>query len=537
MESQEILNAVEEATTPLGMERPVLTRETRFDFNYSDDQEFEKPVVIRGTNKFLVPSDHTISFIDEEECGVQEVIDMCRNVDDNLDIATIENVSSLRILFLNNDYMILHDDVMEGGSGLNYCVPTFYQESKKESAAFRKWSELMKIPYSYSKKNPGHLNVVNFEYWKKALTVAQEQQIPIDIVYLREPIGVDLQIDDIDADGPIQAFLVVNILRSQVVCEKRGIITEVIKSKLSDRVPLMSKILENVTKEFKNINPELKISVQQYSLGYTGVNRGRHYARLVLNIPNYSFEVDGDIMHPSISIETDFLGRHKDFGIATVSFNLFRGVCSNGVVVEWNEGQKEQMKDQFVLQYLKNRGINEHSVNYQEAYNSAITQFNAVFSANGINIPVNVANSVFTSTLFKQMFEFFLNTLGYMKDSLEGLTVKFLDEVSEKEFVSTVHNLAVSMKFPPNLIKFLIIEYIAGNCVNQNQLFKTPLDILNFLTYLAKSFESKIQLEVERKAYRFVYNLMQILIYKKKSDDAVYQSYTRQVNMELLRGY
>lgn len=117
MESQEILSAIEEATTPLGMERPVLTRETRFDFSYADDLLFDKPLVIRGTNKFLVPSDHTISFEDSEECGVQEVINMCQNVDDNLEIDTIENVSSLRVLFLNNDYMILHDDVMEGGSG------------------------------------------------------------------------------------------------------------------------------------------------------------------------------------------------------------------------------------------------------------------------------------------------------------------------------------------------------------------------------------------------------------------------------------
>lgn len=529
MDSMEILSAIEEATTSEGLERVTLNKDTRYELAYSSDTLFENPLVIRGTNRQLFPFSNMVSFSGGDMCQVNEVVRMCENIDNNLDINTIETISNLTMTFVNDSYILLFEPTFNDGNGMYWLIPTPHGENKKESVAFRKWSELLKIPYSYAKKSPGHLNKANFEYWKNMLTVAQDQMIPIDIIYLKESVEVTLE------DGQvIKAYVAVNILRSEVVYENKDVIYEIIHSELHNRVPLMSKILDNVKTQIQECSPDVKIKVQQYSLGYTGLNKGRHYARLVLDHPKFSFEVDGETMFPAITIESDFLGRCKDFEEVIITFSLFREVCSNGVVVNWNEQQKKLIRDQFVTNYLTNRGVSSGDQNYVSVSAEAQSQFSTIFSSNGLKIPVNIANITFPSSPFKQMFNFFLGTLGYMKTSLKELNSVKFEDVPEKMFVSTVHNVAGSMNISTDITKYLIIEYISGNTANQEQFFNTPLDVLNFITFVSKVYNSTIQLDIEKKAYAFAHTLMQILIHKHKIDESIYENYSRQINRDIL---
>ena len=185
MESQEILGAIAEATTSESILKETLTSETRVALEYEDNKPFDQPVVIRGTNKQFLPFENLVSF-SEGECSVDEVINMCKNVDNNLKIGTIEDIEDIKMYFVENSYIILEVSDEEGITKY-YALPTQNEGGKKENVAFRRWSEILKIPYSYSKKNPGFVNEVNFEYWKKFLTVAKDQQIPIEKEAFQDP--------------------------------------------------------------------------------------------------------------------------------------------------------------------------------------------------------------------------------------------------------------------------------------------------------------------------------------------------------------
>lgn len=535
MESKEILSAIEEATTTSSMEKVNFKDgdESKSDYYYSKDESFLNPLLIRGINKQLILSENLVSFEDGVNCSVEELITLCNNVDNQLEMQTIENISDLEMSFVNDSYMVLVDtgfnDLEEVGR--YYIIPFNCTDTKKELAAFRRWSELLKVPYSYSKKNPGFLNETNFQYWKTFLTTAKDQQVPVDILYMKESMKITLKENSI----PVEAYLVVNLFRSEVVCERRGVISEVIHSEAINKVPFLSRILNNVQKQVVKNNPNIKLRVQQYSLGYTGTNKGRHYARLLLEDTGVDFEINGDKYIPAITIESDFIGKCGDFGNVIITFGLFRILCSNGVVVSWTEKQKESVREKFVFNYCNNRGVvSERDEFYLDTINEANSKFSTLFSMNGIKLPVNIANSVFAETLFNQIFEYYMGSMGFMEGSLKDLSFDSFEQVDEKKFVATAHNLASSMRMPMDVIKYFIIEYLVGNFKFQTQIFNTSYDVVNFLTYICRAFDSSIQLDIEKKAYLFAATLAQILIHKKKSDNSIYENYLRRINTENL---
>lgn len=530
MDSISILSGITDATSPGGMARVNLKDETVFrgDYYYENDSPFNNPLLVRGTNKQLTPYANMMSFGENESCSVNDLARMCKNVDDNLRILTVDNISNISITHINDTYMILecNDET--------YVISTVKPE-KQENVAFKAWSETLKVPYAYSKKNPGFLNEANFQYWKEFLTSAQDTQIPVDIVFMKEPVDITLQGEEDVLDEVIKAHLVVNILKSNVIYERKGVITEIEHPQIEEKVPLLSRILSNIESQIKETHSIVEVQAQQYSLGYTGINKGRHYVRLVLNNTGADFEVDGDTFVPAITIESDFTGKSKDFGYVLLNFSLLRQVCSNGLVVSWNEKQKENLKDAFIVNYCDNRGITKGSEFFVDTVEEAASKFNILFSNNGIRIPVNVANSTFSKSLFNQVFDFFLKSLKPLEDSLSELSDVEFDEdiIDEKEFVSTVHNLSSSMQIPAEVVKNFIIEYIVGTMQYKDQIFTTPMDIVNYLTFVCRAFDSSIQLDVEKKAYAFAYALMQIFIYNKKHENSVYEDYRRRINPDM----
>jgi hypothetical protein len=315
------------------------------------------------------------------------------------------------------------------------------------------------------------------------------------------------------------------------VCEKRGVISEVFHPDINSRVPKISNIVRNIQQQIIDFNPNISTTVQQYSLGYTGTNKGRHYVRLVLEETGFDFDIDGNIMHPAIVIESDFIGKCKDFSNVTITFSLFKEICSNGLSISWTESQKQALQETFVLNYCRNRGISKEDIYYAETVEEANSKFNTVFSSNGLTLSVSMANSVLSKSLFGNILEFFLNSTHILKSSLEGLKDAEFTDIEEREFVTTVHNLASSMNISSEITKIFLIEYIAGNMV-QDQMFRTPLEVVDFLTYICRSFDSTIQLDIERKAYAFACSLMQVLIYKHQSENFVYEKYRRRINQD-----
>ena len=59
----------------------------------------------------------------------------------------------------NNSYLILEskEHTADNESSTYYVLLTNDGGIKKENVAFRRWSEILKVPYSYSKKNPSSI--------------------------------------------------------------------------------------------------------------------------------------------------------------------------------------------------------------------------------------------------------------------------------------------------------------------------------------------------------------------------------------------
>jgi len=509
---------------PEAMEKANLSEDDRRDLLYKDSIGFGTPVIIRGTNRQLVPFQDMVSFENPSEKKLTALADACSGVDMSLTMTTIDNISELEIKSITDTTMVLYHEKTENHFFLD--MPQL-----EESLPLKKFSTLLGIPYSFSKKNPAFLNRLNLEYWSKALTEAEGKQIPVDIVHIKEMATMENPEDDIE--NPLtKGYMIVNLLKAVTIARGRGN-TEVVRSTLPERVPLWSNILRNVDAEVKKYDNECAAKLQSYSVGYKGSNKGRHFARLLLDSPESEITIGKDVFQLCLNLESDFSGQHKDFGKTNIDFGLFRQTCSNGMGVVWNEEQKEQIKGEYVANYLKAQGVTEGDEAYDKIVAEASSKFKLMFSKTGMQIPNGFANSLMEGSQMQQLIKIFFEAKDYIKGKIEELNVRFPEAMLESEFVETAHDAAQHLKVSPEVTKFFILEFIAGNMAKE-QKFKTPMDCLNFLTYICRAYDTKIQMQVEKQAYTFATMLAAALVHQSNIKKKTYMSYLAQVKEELV---
>jgi len=544
MNSQEILSAIHSATIQEKFGKGNIRGDRKYELHYTKGRKFDKPVLIRGTKKQFLPNKEIVSFDAENYCSINELVAMCSKVDNSLQLDTIPNIAEITLEFINEGYLVLKHDNSEGVK--YYAISTPSEENDGNSPAFRKWSDLLKVPYAYSKKNPSHLNEANFEYWKTNLTTVQNKETPIDIIYMKGEINIDC------GEENYNAFLVINILPAKVtrISEDQF---EVEDSTLDARVPLLSNILSSLSGIIMQVGtqyPDMEVSVQQYSLGYTGLNEGRHYVKLILEGSSLETRIPGyGVLKPCVNIDADFIGRHSDFEFVNISLGFIREDCGISFMIPFDEDLKDKFLEEYIDHISTLREIFKCDSRYTTLKEECGFTFNNAFYNSSVNLTFEAANAMSPELgIFQDYLKFFINYKDSFKqgisdflDDFEGITLN-LDSTEfnplvwsdeyRKIFVASMYNISNYMKLPNDIIKFLLVEYISGQ-MSKSKILVAPMDILEFVTLLGQSCNTKKLLYVERNIIKFVDKLMEVCN-KNKSDFIIYDSHSKYVDSDLL---
>ena len=470
----------------------------RADFTYDEVVDFSSPIAIRGTRRIMQQSRDLKSGI-----SLGDLIEKTHGVDENFSILRLASIADIHLKYVTPEYIVFF---LEADPEVLYFFET-PRIAPSNPLAFKRFSALLEIPYTFTKKSPFLLNKVNFNYYLRHATLLGKNR-PLDIIYNRSEDTMSFYDEDTETQVDVMGHQVFNLLEA----EGRGDKVSTDTPPISTRIPYFSDILAGFRDQVVKSNPEIDPKLQSYSLGY-GSEKGKHFARIVFDSPATEFELRGDRYQLAANIETDFSGFAKDFGTVGVTFLLFREICTNGLMAAWTSEDKREFRETFVIEALQQADLTVDDSNdlAVDIRRTAEARFEMMFSKDGIRLSVAQANVAMADTTEISLgLNFFLNSATLQKARMETLTKEF-EEVNEEEFVRIVTALQKSFKLSPELIKLFLIEYISGE-ISGKQHFKTPLSVANFLTFLARAYDVALMTEVERKAGYFALAIRDTLL-------------------------
>jgi len=234
---------------------------------------------------------------------------MVERIEDGYGLDMVRDLNQMDIEYINDEVVIFRCIVE------NKIKYFFLNKEGCDgvSMPFKNFSSFLTIPVSFSKRNPGDLNKINFKYYQDK---DEDVLMPIKIIYGKEVKEFDFE----DVDGKTR-----NISAYKIETLIKGKTKDLIEvAYIPNEIPLLHKILKNVKKEIELINSEIKIKLHSYILGYDGFNKGRHFIRLVFDYNQEYITIENEMYQFGLDIETDFSGIGKDAKTVFIMPTLFR---------------------------------------------------------------------------------------------------------------------------------------------------------------------------------------------------------------------
>lgn len=507
----------------------IVDKTNRQSYFYQDRQVFDKPLVIRGSKKQYEPNQELVQFKSPNRAALLQFIQECNDRDNNLKLFTLPSLGVIKIVEVSDENILLSADFIQGGVLLTeYFYIETPMEGSRDKIAFKNFSNLLGVPYAYSKKTANSVNRINFEWWADQIKLNVES-FPICILANKKCDDLVYTDSVKDTSGRNYTARKVHSVFKDRMKDKDEEVTE--DYSVASRVPLFGRILENLDNTLQEHIHNSNIGLSSFTTGYGGLNEGRHFARLLFDNPDLAIKThEGDDLHFGLNIETDFLGGNSYVQILPI---VYRQICTNGMGISWSEETRQEIREQYIEFWLNKKGIETNDEEELNSYRSIIgKQFNTM-TKKGLIIPVSTANLDITSSLIGDIVTFFLSHKESLVTDFAKLSQEFGD-IDEQEFVEALLHQAKECGIScGELMKWTSIEYIAGNLA-EDQRFLTPLDVVNFITYTCRAYESRVIQNVEQNALKLGFALYASFIAAKPEPKGHYVKYRGLVDEELI---
>ena len=469
---------------------------------YSDKIIFNNPISMESNGRVFEENEDIEQY--EREENYESIIRECKDIEQNLTATHILNATQLKY---------------EGAEGYHKIAFTLNKGSDESKTfifdtigALKKLASFNGIPWNFAKENPTHLTKENFSYRMESSEVCS-----LIFIHEKNEVTINCSFNEDGSDPTsITGYRVLTFMKK----DKKHPGKE-----LRDYVPLWGNAVQDAVDSIKKIDPQVKVWIQTQALGYTGSNKGMHFARIVLDSPEYRFQIGEDYYNFAVNLHSTFMDSSPKNQIG-YSFLAFRETCSNGMGVSWSDA------------YLKNAAETYAQRNSSNEIDLAFAKdkFIRIFNKDGISIPISHMNyNPNEDLLMFHHLEEFLSMSDFFKQSMGELTNR-LPKIEDKgmdHFIETCQRSSRNLKLGSEiLISTFIMEFITDRIRGDGK-FATPLDIVNFLTFISRSFSSEVQNRVESNSIAFATSLKES-IETGNSSVSVYQDMLGRINPKVL---
>lgn len=504
-------------------------RNRRADFLWNAYMGFQEPMIVRGTNKVLFPHPTNRT---ENHPSVQAVIDEYKQVESQFALATVRDITEYQIVTTYNGYLLLAADDADLPNLAIELLSSSEGSNLKPTLGLRTYCGLIGVPANFAAKSPAIVNDFNFNHYhqERLAEVSGESKKPkpLEILYVKTPIkfdlsNIDLHNDFLFEEDLFEAFAVVNIYAKQGT-QTGDWVDTANSTPVAARVPMVSMMLEGLINAVHRFNPDQEMIIQRHSSGFSPEVADHTFEIQLPQTP--PLKINGDSFAPTIYLRSNFSG-DKSFGNTQIGFMITRLICTNGMVIGASEETRRQAIEEFKAMAVAG-GL---EITDDEEQLEALAY--AVFSPTGQMVSNGMAN---TGTAFNDLVGLYLSFLKhapmFFEQRLAALDAD-LEKFDSEEFVAIVHGIQKDLKLAsPQLMRFFLIEYASG-VLSGRPSFTTPLDVLNYLTFIAQAFDPLIRMDMQLKAYEFAARIQQAAM-QGVTKKALFDHYAGQVKDDLL---
>lgn len=448
---------------------------------YSPHIDFTEALAVRGSSRIVRENPLIASEGHQQNLAA---LTRAANQEDDLRLFVFGKVDAIKLVQVLSDRIVFSSIPTEESAEPLYFY--FPMPIENESAPLKALTRVLGVPYAFTVKNPGYLNLANFSYYHEQARSAITKNSP-DILALYDVAQtMTFTIESEQPESTDEPYVPPQNITAHYVhtlyVEKTRL--DIGEAPAYMRAPLMASFIADFIEheEIAPLSPNIRVCAAD--LSWSKHNKGRQMYRVTLDA--HPLMIESETYYPGILIESSLLGvGSRDFGETTVALQLFRVVCANGMTVVL---PAEQTQD--ILQSAR-RSLSDAERDLLEDYTMStegITLNNRVFNSKaGLSVVVKLVSSLL------QLSQAISDELRRMHDE------RFLRSDPEA-FVKEFRQLASEMKIPSPLMKNFLTEYVA-DVVSGDSTFVSGMDLINYLTLTGRAYETQAVALVEAKAF------------------------------------
>jgi len=488
----------------------------RPDHLYSDQRDLTEPLVVLGTRKTLVahPGVETPANIDPQQ--EVEGWNAARAFEQSL-TQTRTKLRDLTLTAVTETHVILR--VADPEIYLTLRCPDPLTDPPELSA----FVALIGIPYAYAKKNPGTLNHANIHYH---LTVAAKTTDPEDEVLLIHRTNPEHHAVT-EPGSTISRQVTALPIFTFITAGKRHPLAGGASATTELAAP--TKIHEQITAICAEQG--LPATLVSRARGYDGSHKGTHTMRYALGGEHATAEIAGDTYQLGLDVIAKALRKDTTDGgdQVAVRFILYRLVCANGMTMELPAGETATLADAAAEAAAQRLPPGSAEEDRAAARARAAVQFHILTSPDGMKVPVAMANDAMRDTPLGALLPHLVTLLPSIATHTEEQLTVPLDTDTD-ELVSTIEALGKANKVPGDILKWALCQLVASADAGEPT-FRTPLDVLNFVTLTARAYDAATAVRTEAAATAMAYALAAATMEGAKVPAAA--RYRRYINPDL----
>lgn len=462
---------------------------------YEKNRTIEDGIKIKGTTKIFknaIGEDCMWSdtSFNKDLTGFIEIV---KRIEEGYSLDTVQDINKMNIEYIN-DVVIIFRCLID--NEIKYFFLNKEAYGNEISMPFKTFSSCLTVPVSFSKRNPGDLNEINFKYYQDT---DSDVLVPIKIIYNNEIKEFDFQ-DKNGNDRHVLAYKIETLIKGRTKD-----LTETVD--IRNEIPLLHKILNNVKEEIYVVDPEVDIKLHSYILGYDGFNKGRHFVRLVIDNKK-SIGINDEMYQFGLDIETDFSGNNKDAGTVFIMPTLFRVVGETAFNIQLDSDVFLNMMNAYTEGKMSEDGIYPEDESYDTKLNYYIEEFTSRFDEGCAYLRVKEINRTLSIGGFRKYLNSWINeseNINHLRYRMSK-TKENLSELrrNDNQFITDIILASKKIDFKAKeAIKYIILEYVAG-VVSGEQIFEDYLDIVHFLNMIGLAYTTDIQRDINQKVFQFV---------------------------------
>lgn len=449
----------------------------RHRYGYRNDTTFEDPLVIGGTNRVLQRSEEYF-YPGGTLLPVAEVASAAKEYERSITVKEIEP----------GNLKIAHDDdsVKVDLNGTEYVLGLESGGSLQQLARIVG----MKSTDHFVSHTPPELVARALDFYlgqfaATAKATEAEDDVPIRLEIVRTPE----RIERITKLGPkdIGSFW--------------------------DRNPRTSEVLGEIEKTVERLVPEIEVSVRSHTKDPNFAKSTANY-NLTLKHSDFDLDVEGEDYEQGIKVR---ISNRDPKNAVSILPMIYRQVCSNGMVATLTEDQQEKWMDTYARRVLQFEGINpptdvprdEWDVEARERYAQIHRQSKALVGGKGMSFSLEQLHLGFVKEFISHLLNYLRATPDMVATHLSELRSDFAEDVSSATFLAAAKGTAEELDLQRSQAFKDFVTQFTNDTVAREQntghrnIFTSPYEVLQWLTYTAQAYSEDEQQKVQAKAMLF----------------------------------